>query len=54
MSGKAATDPCRKFQHLNALGVVVPNAASRENPAPSREANTADKVFGTQCLLDPG
>jgi hypothetical protein len=47
-TGKAATDPCRKSRHLNALDLPLPNLASRENLVHSREANTADKVLGTR------
>ncbi len=50
-AARAATDPCRKWQHLNALEPLPPNFASRENPAPSREANTEDKVFGSHRRL---
>ena len=47
-AARAATDTCRKSQHVNALDVPLPNLASRENPARSREANTADEGFGTR------
>ena len=46
-AGKAATDPRRKSQHLNALDVPLPKVASRENRVQSCEAKAADEVFGT-------
>ena len=48
IAGKAATHPCRKSPHLNALDLLLPNPVSRENLVHSREANTADKVLGTR------
>jgi len=50
-AARAATDPCTKSPHLNALDLPLPNLASRENPVHSREANTADKVFGPHRRL---
>ena len=50
-AGKAAIHPRRKSRHLNPSDLPLPNVASRENLIRSREANTADKVFGTHKIV---
>jgi hypothetical protein len=46
IAGKAATHPCRKAPHLNALDLLLPNPVSRENLVHSREASRVGEVFG--------
>jgi hypothetical protein len=46
IAGKAATHPCRKSPHLNALDLLLPNPVSRENLVHSREASRVGEVFG--------
>ena len=46
-AARAETDLRRKCRYLNVLCAPLPNVAIRENPVHSREANTANKVFGT-------
>jgi hypothetical protein len=45
-AGKAATNPCRTSRHLNTLDPPLPNLASRESAAHSREGTDIRSLFG--------